>query len=193
MELALNKKDIIVFLKIGAIALAVGALVYPWWVLHGSTGSAETTTRLFLLPTELVTVTISSNVIAGELASLPDVFVNAMNLLLALITACVLLIISSIILKRFDKQRLSLLFLSYAVLVLIGSIILFTYGMSQLTEPGFGGFLGAEKQDIMIPGEGTYETLFCSWGPGIGFYLCLSSALIILFVTILNFKKMLKR
>ncbi|EMR73985.1 hypothetical protein MBGDN05_00358 [Thermoplasmatales archaeon SCGC AB-539-N05] len=193
MFFAFKKKDILVFLKVTAMVLAIVALIYPWWGIHGSTSNVETFTSMYTLPVKFVTITIYSNVIAGELVSLPEIFVGVMNLLPLLTFVGCILIISSIVFKQFDKKRLSLLSLSSASVVLIGSLLTFSYAMSEIASVGVGGFLGSGNLDITIPGEGTYENMFCSWGPGIGLYLYVLSAIITLFIVVQIIRKMLKR
>jgi hypothetical protein len=65
--------------------------------------------------------------------------------------------------------------------------------MSEIASVGVGGLLGSGNLDITIPGEGTYESVFCSWGPSIGLYLYVLSAIITLFVVVQIIRKMLKR
>ena len=77
------------------------------------------------------------------------------------------------------------------LLIIIISIFIFSYGMSKVANIGVGGFTGEETQEIIIPGENTYEDVSCGWGPGLGFYLCLLSIAIILFVSIVSAKEML--
>ena len=77
------------------------------------------------------------------------------------------------------------------LLIIIISIFIFSYGMSKLANTGVGSFIGEETQEIIIPGENTYEDVSCGWGPGLGFYLCLFSIAIILFVSIVSAKEML--
>ena len=65
------------------------------------------------------------------------------------------------------------------------------YGVSQLVETGVGSLLGSLDIDVSIPGENRYETIPCSWGPGIGFYIFLISLVIIIIPTGFNIKKLI--
>jgi len=168
-----RKRDIPSFLKITAVALAVVAVVYPWWALQGSTGKVETTTSMFLNPPKMVTTTITSDVIAGEITSLPDQFMSVMNLLPLLTAVGCTLIILSILLKCFDKRRLSFLSMVFGTLILIASLLLFSYAMSELTNAGLGVFIGSGNLDVGIAGEGIAVPATCSWGPSMGFFFYL--------------------
>ena len=78
--------------------------------------------------------------------------------------------------------------------IFIGSLLIFSVGMSKLTEVGVGGFMGGGNLDIGIPGEETFSTIFCNWGPSNGFYLYVVSNIILFFSIIFNMrKKLLKR
>ncbi|GAG54402.1 unnamed protein product, partial [marine sediment metagenome] len=74
------KKDVMYFLKILAASLVIIAVVSPWWMLQGSTNSVETSTTMYLIPLELITKTTTADVISGELAYLPDLFIDVVSL-----------------------------------------------------------------------------------------------------------------
>ena len=187
---AFKKKDIKSFLKILAITLIIISVVSPWWVLHGSSSNSDinTSTKMFLIPVQLVTTTTASDVIAGELASLPEIFTNAMTLISILITMCCILIILNMVFKRFNKKKLSILSLLFGTIILVGIIVILSYGMSELAKIGVGGFSGDGNIDISIPGEGIRTGVYCNWGPNIGFYLCLLSTIIITSMLIFDIK-----
>jgi hypothetical protein len=168
-----RKRDIPSFLKIMAVALAIVAVACPWWALQGSTDKVETTTSMFLNPAKMITTTITSDVIAGEITSLPDLFVSAMNLLPLLTAVGCTLIILSILLKRFDKKRLSFFSMFFGTSILTVSLFLFSYAMSELTNVGLGGFIGSGNLDVGIAGEGITVPTACSWGPSMGFFFYL--------------------
>jgi len=85
-----------------------------------------------------------------------------------------------------------------AILIYIGSIVVFSYAMSELANETVGSFIGDGNLDVSIPGEKLYETISCSWGPSIGFYLLLCSIGVLIFAFYLItrktiFKKLKKR
>lgn len=187
------KKDVMYFLKTLSVSLAITAIVFPWWILHGSSSQVETSTKMFLIPLELVTTTITPDIIAGELAFLPEIFVDVVSLIPLLTVIGCVLVLSSMFFKNFNK-KLYFLSLTLAFVVFIGSLLIFSVGMSKLTEVGVGGFMGGGNLDIGIPGEETFSTIFCNWGPSNGFYLYVVSNIILFFSIIFNMrKKLLKR
>jgi hypothetical protein len=165
----------------------------PWWILHGSSSQIETSTKMYLYPPELVTTTTAPNVIAGEISTLPDIFIGAMTLVsLALVVGCILIILN-IIFFRFNKCRLSFFSISFAVLILMGSLFIFSYAMSELVKVGIGGFFGEGRVDISLAGEESRVSVFSSWGPSVGFYLCLVATVIVFILAFFNLKKVSKR
>jgi len=194
--LTYRKKNMMSFLKILAVSLAIMAIVSPWWATYGSSSNPqhiETSTKMFLIPDELVTITSSSDVVAGEMsltASSDEDFVFAMEISRLLLVVGCIFIISSILLKKLVKKRYSVLSLLFGALSLIGVVLVFSYAMTILTNIGPGSLFGNGNLDIAIPGEGIYETVACSWGHDIGFYLCLTSIIIILSILVFTIKKL---
>ncbi len=186
------KKDIMYFLKILAVSLVLIAVVSPWWMLQGSTTSVETSTTMYLTPLELITTTTTADVVSGELAFLPELFIDVVSLIpIFTILAC-LFILSSIYFKtRGTKLYLSLQLLT--ILMLIGSILIFSIGMSALAEVGIGSFIGERNLEVSIPGEEVAATVLCSWGPNVGFYLYVISIIMIALIIIYDVKKIVKK
>jgi len=187
-----RKKDIKLFIKVLVVSLAIISIISPWWGIDGSTSQIDTTSKMFLLPPAMVTSITSSNLIAGEIASLPDIFTTTMILLfISIIIGCILIIVN-IFLDIYNKSRFSFLSLSFGSLALISPLIIFYYAMSELCKVGVGDFFGGGNLDISLIGEGIRATVPSNWGPSIGFYLCLIAAIIILIIAFFNFKKILK-
>jgi hypothetical protein len=199
------RKRLKLFLKILAISLAFIAIVTPWWAMEGSTSNPEmeTSTKLYVVPPAMVDITKNSNVTAGGLTPLKEelkqdvnlifatvevTFISIIDLLPKLIIIGVLFLISSIILNIYLKKKLSVLFFFLSILILLGSIIVFTYAMSILTTTSFGGFFGSGNIDVLIPGENMYVTMKSSWGPGIGYYLLILTNVILIFIFIFKIK-----
>jgi len=188
-----RRKDLASFLKILAISMAIISIISPWWVLHGSSTNpmVETTTSIFLTPAAIVTTTTTSNVIAGEVASasLPELLTTAITLLsIAIGIGCVLIALNMVF-KRFGKNRLSFLSLLLGILSMIGSLTIFTFGISTLAKLGVGSFMGSGNIDVNIIGEGLRGSVYCNWGPNLGFILCLASIIVLLSILVFNIKK----
>lgn len=176
------------FIKSIAILLAIMAIILPWWGLSGSAthSSIETSTKAFLIPPTMVTMTSSSTATDAELAVVPELFTQVMGLIPVLIAIGCLLIFMSMPLKKLNKKKISNLLLFLAVALMITGIAIFSFGMSELAKAGLGSFQGKENLSISIPGTMDYTTVPCSWGPSIGFYLCIVSIVAVLTVGILD-------
>jgi len=187
-----RKKDIGFFLKFLVIGITIIALFSPWWSINGSSNNqSETSTNLFLMPTKMVTISSNENVSAGEIASLNETFTFVIDLLPIIIVIGFLCIVTSMLLDKYNKKRFSLIVFVLALIIFIGSILTFSYAISEFTNTTVGSFYGEGFLDIAIPGEKMYVTMPCSWGPGIGFYLLFISIAVLIVNFLLYLKKIL--
>jgi len=93
--------------------------------------------------------------------------------------SCILILIS-LFFKRVDKKKWHFFSLICAFFVLICSLSLFSITMSAFTKVGVGSFLGQGTIDVPVQVEDMRPSVFCEWGPGIGFWLYSLSVLILL-------------
>jgi hypothetical protein len=185
-----RKKDLGFFLKFFAIAITIIALMSPWWSINGSSDNlSETSTNLFLMPTKMVTIYSSENVTAGEIASLDETFEFVLNLLPIILVIGFLCIAMSLLLNKYEKKRLSLFIFILTLIIFIGSMLTFSYAISEFAQTTVGSFYGTGNLDIAIPGEKMYVTIPCSWSPSIGYYLLLISTIAL----VVNFLLLLKK
>ncbi len=169
------KKDIHVGVKLLAFALIITAIVSPWWTLRGDDGMISTNTKTLLVPSKIVTLTTSQSVIGGEVSLVPPEFTMALDVLVVLLMAACVSIALSMSIKNRTEKISSVLSVVSIVLVLI-TVLLFFYTMSQVTNIGVGSFSGNGNLDISVPGIQEKAGISCSWGPGLGFYLSLIAA-----------------
>ena len=188
-----KKSDKIFFLKIIAVFLVIIALIIPWWGLSGSNSNSqfETSTELFIMPTEMITLTSYENVTAGDVLSLEEEFISVINYLPVLIVIGIFVLIVNIIFDRFKRQKTSIVLNFATVAILIATEIIFIFAMIDFTSVGVGSIIGSGIIDIGIPGENMIKTISCSWSFNFGFYLILTSAIILGILFLLNLKKML--
>ena len=172
------KKRIFTSIDLLAFALIIIALVSPWWVLTGDNGTTVTTTKTLLIPSNIVTLTSSSQTLGGEISLIPIEATAVLSLLsILLVTTCLLIGISLLTKNRLRKTTITMSILS--IVVLITMISIFIYTMSQLTEVGVGSFMGSGSLETTLPGIAESEILPCTWGPGIGFYLAIIAAVLL--------------
>jgi hypothetical protein len=181
---AYKKKNYLFFLKILAIVLIIISLVSPWWTIQGKSINSHinSSTNLFMMPAEMITITTNNNISAGEITSLDEAFTSVVDLLPFVFIIGIACILISIIFNRYFNRRIQFLFLLFTVLIFICSIVIFSYAMSELANVTVGSFYGNGNLDINVPGEKTYEIMSSSWGPGLSFYLLLISILLMIFI-----------
>jgi len=67
-----------------------------------------------------------------------------------------------------------------SILFIIGSNVVFYIAMSELGKVTVGSFMGSGDINFVIPGENMDMTIPSTWGPDIGFYLLMGSAIILI-------------
>jgi len=191
--LSFIKKKTISYLKILAISLAILSFVSPWWVLHGSSITSEVniSTKLFLTPPKMVESIKTQELITGEPVLLPEIFTNVLNIITLMIVIACLLIVLSLFFTKINKNKISLVTTFIGLIILIITIFVFSYAMSEFSDISVGGLIGKENLQISIPGENTYENISCSWGLGLGFYFYLMSIITLTSVFIINLRDIL--
>jgi hypothetical protein len=175
------KRNVTLGVKLLIIGLMIIALVSPWWVLTGEIDAVSTTTNSYVIPPAIITMTKSSNATGGEISAVPAEVTMVLGLLSLLVGVAVLLLFVSIVIARRLRKTTSIVSALSLVVILL-ALILFYYAFAQLTQIGVGSFMGSKTLDVTIPGQSIQTAVPCSWGPGIGFYLLITS-LILLFAT----------
>jgi len=187
--LLILKRNFPLFLSVLSIAIIIIALVTPWWILTGENSSASTVTKTYLIPSTIITLTSSNEVIGGDISQIPDELHLLLNLLMIMLVLVSIFIVINIAV-RYKLKKTSLVLSILSVVLIFITVFVFYYGFSQLTNVGVGSFLGSGKLAINIPGGQDQIMLPCSWGPGIGFYL---ASLVIVFLTIILIKNKVKK
>jgi hypothetical protein len=185
LAMSIMKKDPFYFLVVLVLGLSVAGIVSPWWTLQGSSSDMQTASVLYLVPLDLVTTTKTSQFIGGELAFFPDIFVTVMTAIPVLTAVCCCLVLLSLVFKGVDKKKSHLFCLACAFFILICSLVLFYVAMSTFTDIGVGSFLGQGIIDVSVQVTGMDTSVFCQWGPGIGFWLYGLSVVVLLSILVL--------
>jgi hypothetical protein len=179
------KKKIYTCIKIFTIALLIFALFSPWWILNGDDGGSKTVTKTLLVPPKIITFSESTDVLGGDVSILPSEATMVLNLLSIIITISCLIIFITIFTKDKLKKITKILDL-FSIILIILTISIFFYAMSQITEVGVGTFIGSGDIDISFPGITENRALPSNWGPSVGFYLGLIALLILSIFMVYN-------
>jgi len=175
----LKKKNYHISLKLIGVSFIFMSVVSPWWMLQGSSHDVEINAKMFLIPAKMITITKSPSFIGGEIYNLPEQFIHIVSILPFITLLCCILILFSILLTYLTRQKsLSIIMLFAGIAILVALIIVFYYGMLQLTDVGVGSFAGEGVADIVD--DGTYSNIHYHWGPAIGFYLCIISIVVLM-------------
>ena len=180
------KRNLKFFLKILVVVLLILALFLPWWEINGSTAQLNTSTKLYMIPNNMVTITSTHNTIAGEPSFLPEEFQLAVSIIIIFtIIGCCLLFFNDI-LNKMAKSKIYKFVKILPILSVIVSMGIFIFALNELSRVSIGSILGSGNLDISVPGEDKIHTVLLNWGPGIGFYMYLIPILILLIIFIIN-------
>ena len=113
--------------------------------------------------------------------NMPEEFTLVLTLITYLVAGGCIVLTLSLFVKTY--RRLIFLLQLVGFLVLLVSLIVFSYAMSQLTNVGVGSFLGSGSIDTSVPGVAGSLAVPSSWGPSIGFYLLLLVTITLFFYT----------
>jgi hypothetical protein len=185
----LLKKEPLYVVLLFTIGILVLAPLFPWWTLQGSAVDVQTSSHMFLVPVRLITTTITTQVIAGDHAFLPDVFTTVMTMIPYFIMVICLLLVVTLVLHWMNKKRWQRILFVGSLALLVSILISFIYAMSAFTEVGVGSFIGQGTLRLSIPGEDTTIPVASEWGPGSGFWLCVIGMLILVSANLLVFYK----
>jgi hypothetical protein len=111
-----------------------------------------------------------------------------LELLTILLVIDCLFILIGIFIKR-KSRKISTTLTVISTIFLFISLIIFYLAMSEVTNVGVGSFSGEGNLVVSVPGLSENNNLYCTWGSGNGFYLCILS---LVSIFILSFIKIYK-
>ena len=151
-------------------------LLAPWWTITGETDDIESTTALYSIPPNLVTMYTNETIQTGELSGLPQMVNDAF----VVFTVLLLTGFSSQLLWMLFYTRISslqtktLLFSLIAALLVTGGFIGSTIIIVLLSDVTVGSFVGGGVLEMMVPGGIQSQFIKSIWAPDIGWYSALA-------------------
>jgi omega-hydroxy-beta-dihydromenaquinone-9 sulfotransferase len=189
LAVSIYKKDKKYFLTLLAISLFLISIFMPWWEINGSANQLKTSTKLYFIPNNMITITSTENAIAGEPSYLPDEFKLAITMIIILtIAGCVLLALNQFFMNN-GKKRLRKMLKIFTVLLFIGSISVFVVAENEVCRVSIGSIIGQGQLEVGVPGESKINSVLCNWGPSIGFYIYLAAIIVLIVPFLIYFFK----
>lgn len=177
--LFLKKISLNSFLKLLAMSFILLSLFQPWWFLDASSNSipAEKHSEMYLLPQTIVEKYNYNTLIYRELANIPEIFTDFLVFLTTIVTTGFILMGLSFLPNIILKKRFCKILILASVFFLVLVTLAYHIGMSKITGLSLGSLQSTSRLDIVFP---NYETIqmTATWGLGIGYYLCISAALL---------------
>ena len=165
--------------------ILLATLFQPWWHLSGDLDSLQTQTNTYLYPTQIITLTESTEVIGGEVSEAPEEFTMVIELIsFALILGAVISLIGPLI--RTKHPKISFIVSIVSIVFILLCAVLFFVAMSEVTKVGVGQFIGSGDISVSVPGETQKTTIACTWGAGSGLYLLLVGFIGLLIVPMIS-------
>jgi len=173
------KKNIYAGVKIIVIALLIIAIFSSWWGVTGEQNTTTSNTKTLLIPSKIVTLTTSSNILGGEISQVPEEVTMVLGVIaLLMIVTSFIILLSIFTYKKMARTSAVLAILCIIFLILV--LVIFTFAMSQITEVSVGGLFGEGDIETTIPGLSENVLLPSTWGPETGFYLTLAAVVILI-------------
>jgi hypothetical protein len=176
------------FLKLLAMTLVILSLFQPWWALTATNNNiqVEKNSEMFINPQTMVETITYKDKEYVELSTLPEMFTDFLGTLLLIIYIGIFLLGASFITNILLKKRFFIVLISASIIFMILVALAFSFGMSKITELSLGNLNGEGTINVLIP-NGETVNMHSSWGLGIGFYLCVLSALILIAAGVIDF------
>ena len=179
---AYYKKNLQLILIPLIVVLILISFFLPWWQVNGSTDTLDTSTKLYIIPNNMITITSTENTLAGEENYIPEEFNLAMNMMIYISIIGIGILIVSSVLEKIKKRRLIFLMKVCTVLLIAGSLMVFIVAINELCKVSVGSIIGQETLDVGVPGEADIHSVDSIWSVDIGFFLYFVAVLILLYL-----------
>ncbi len=185
------KKQLRLLVVTIGIILIILSLFLSWWGIQGSTEHLETSTNLYLIPSNMITITSTEQTIAGELSYLPPIVLTAITGMIALAMVGCVMIAAHIYVGKKGMRRLDRISLILGSLSILGPWLIFLVAINELSSITIGGIFGSGLLDVGVAGETQIYSVSSFWGPAHGFYIYAIGLVLIFsaFVSTMNQKR----
>jgi hypothetical protein len=174
------KKNIKISLTFLPVIIVFISILFPWWMIQGSSNQISSTSSMYLYPMNLITLTTNSENIVGELAFIPDLFIQVINIFLIISFIGCIIVSLSYYFDRISNKKRTLLFLFLGIITFSISISMFIFALNELASITVGSIIGQGNIDSSVIQNGMASSVNSNWGFGIGFYIYLISLFLII-------------
>ena len=149
----------------------------PWWELSGASTTPPISRHIamFIQPGSLVETVTNQTVTQRTVSEMPAQFTTFLSLVIIALTLTCVLAAATAAVSLSKKLRVSMIAQACLIILLAGTIILYVYGTSILTEIGIGSLQGSGPLPVTI--DDVDYTLTSTWGLSSGYYLVILSIL----------------
>ena len=156
------------------------SLVQPWWELNNEENDKGIvrSSKAYLIPQRIVMTTEAGEYVEAEPANIPTEFSFFLLSIVIISLFASLFLLLSMFFKNRRKTIITMGIIS--VILLILTIVIFSYGFSELTKVGLGSLQDSGPLNILIPGSNEYIDISASWGLSNGVYLIILSIILVI-------------
>lgn len=173
----LKKISLNMFIKVFPLILLIIALIMPWWQLNGlnQNRAVEYSVSTYPWSQKIISKTTIEGYNYLEISTVPDIVNQFLIGVLFITILCIFCISLSMISDLLKKPKIEKFLIYGSLVLLVIAILIFSYGIDQLSTVGMGSICGNGLVKIDIPSTSEYIDVNASWCFAIGFYLCLIS------------------
>lgn len=168
-------------LKFIAIGLVLLSLVQPWWSLNAETNdqTASKQSEMYLYPSTMIEEYSYNGQRYVDIATIPEMFTQFLQLLLYVIYAGIGLMGISFIPNIVLRKRFAFVLVTLSIVFVSIVAAAFWIGMEKIAQISLGSLQGSSVLEIIIPSE---QSVYMNgeWGLGLGFYLIVCASAVAL-------------
>jgi hypothetical protein len=178
---ATKRASLNITLKLLVLGLVFFSLVQPWWSFAGESEDQlqSKTSEMYLFPQIMIEEYHDDNLRRLSIATIPEVFMDFLFYLTVVIGVGMVLLFVSFIPNIVLKKRFAFLLAIISIIFVLIVAISFFMGMSSITEISLGSLQGQGMIEVSVS---SFEKVYmhASWGLGMGFYMILFAAILLL-------------
>ncbi len=174
-------------LKLFVLGLVLISLVQPWWSFYATSenGLYEKNSNMYIFPQIMIEEYHENDLRFLTIATIPEIFTDFLFMLLMIIDIGIVLMLLSFLPNIILKKRFSIVLTVLSIIFVSIVAVLFSIGMSRITELSLGSLQGSGLIEVELP-SGSSAYMQANWGFGLGSYLVFFASIIALSAGIID-------